>query len=129
MNEETKILWIDFLKGLTRSLVQVNLYKSDHPQVMEALDQTLAALAPLASSGEINLTLDNGKLLADGAEFLPADKVPNSIKNVFARSQARTERAEPRAAVSSYLLRSSANLSSMRPPQMKTPRLSARGGV
>ncbi|MDQ7772079.1 MAG: ATP-binding protein [Elusimicrobiales bacterium] len=90
MNEETKILWIDFLKGLTRSLVQVNLYKSDHPQVMEALDQTLAALAPLASSGEINLTLDNGKLLADGAEFLPADKVPNSIKNVFARFQAQT---------------------------------------
>ncbi len=90
MNEETKILWIDFLKGLTRSLVQANLYKRDHPQVVEALDQTLAALPPLASSGEINLTLDGGKLLADGVEFLPADKVPNSIKNVFAKFQAQT---------------------------------------
>lgn len=90
MNEETKILWIDFLKGLTRSLVQVNLYKSDHPQVVEAMDQTLSALASVAAAGEINLTLDGGKLLADGAEFLPADKVPNSIKNVFARFQAQT---------------------------------------
>jgi PAS domain S-box-containing protein len=90
VNEETKILWINFLKGLTRSLVQANLYKSDHPQVVEALDQTLAALAPLASSGEINLTLDGGKLLADGKEFLSADKVPNSIKNAFAKFQAQT---------------------------------------
>lgn len=90
MNEETKILWINFLKGLTRSLVQANLYKSDHPQVVEALDQTLSALASVAAAGEINLTFDGGKLLADGAEFLPADKVPNSIKNVFARFQAQT---------------------------------------
>jgi len=90
VNEETKILWINFLKGLTRSLVQANLYKSDHPQVVEALDQTLSALAAISASGEINITLDGGKLLADGAEFLPADKVPNSIKNVFAKFQAQT---------------------------------------
>ncbi len=90
VNEETKILWINFLKGLTRSLVQANLYKSDHPQVVEALDQTLSALTPLASSGEINLTLEGGKLLADGKEFLSADKVPNSIKNLFAKFQAQT---------------------------------------
>ncbi len=90
VNEETKILWINFLKGLTRSLVQANLYKSDHPQVVEALDQTLAALTPLASAGEINLTFEGGKLLADGKEFLSADKVPNSIKNLFAKFQAQT---------------------------------------
>lgn len=90
MTENNKILWINFLKGLTRALVQANLYKSDHPQVVEALDQTLAALASVAGGGEINLTLDGGKLLADGAEFLPADRVPNSIKNVFARFQAQT---------------------------------------
>lgn len=90
MTDDNKILWINFLKGLTRSLVQANLYKSDHPQVVEALDETLSALASVAAGGEINLTLDGGKLLADGAEFLPADKVPNSIKNVFARFQAQT---------------------------------------
>ena len=30
---ETKIAWLNFLKALTRALVQINLYKADHPQV------------------------------------------------------------------------------------------------
>ena len=36
-NPDQKTLWFTFLKIFTRALVQINLYKPDHPQVREAL--------------------------------------------------------------------------------------------
>ena len=35
--QDPKLLWFNFLKVFTRALVQINLYKPDHPQVKLAL--------------------------------------------------------------------------------------------
>ena len=37
--QDPKMLWFSFLKAFTRALTQINLYKPDHPQVRQALDE------------------------------------------------------------------------------------------
>ncbi|MCG2726551.1 MAG: cell wall metabolism sensor histidine kinase WalK [Elusimicrobia bacterium] len=84
MAEDIKILWFDFLKALTRSIVQINLYKPDHPQVLGAVHEVTNTLAKIFSiSNELALTLDNDKLIVNNVPLLASDKLPNSIKNIF----------------------------------------------
>ena len=84
MAEDIKILWFDFLKALTRSIVQINLYKSDHPQVLVAIDEVGAALAKIFNTSDtLTLTLDKDKLIINNIPLLASDRLPNSIKNIF----------------------------------------------
>ena len=87
MAEDIKILWFDFLKALTRSIVQINLYKSDHPQVLVAIDEVGAALAKIFNTSDtLTLTLDKDKLIINNIPLLASDRLPNSIKNIFLKS-------------------------------------------
>ncbi len=90
--QEQKLLWLNFLKAFTRALVQINLYKPDHPQVRQALDEGQRVLAQLAEAGtgDLSVTLDNDKLLINGTPLLSADKLPNSLKNLYARFRIQT---------------------------------------
>ncbi len=84
MAEDIKILWLNFLKALTRSIVQINLYKPEHPQVLSAIDEVTNTLTKIFNlSDKITLTLDNDKLIVNNIPLLASDKLPNSIKNSF----------------------------------------------
>jgi len=90
---DNKTLWFSFLKAFTRALVQINLYKPDHPQVKQALEEGQALLAQIADTlgGEdFSLTMDNDKLLVNGSPLLTADKLPNSLKNLFSKFRIQT---------------------------------------
>lgn len=92
-DQESKLLWLNFLKAFTRALVQINLYKPDHPQVKAALDEGHELLNRIITSspgGEFALTLDQDKLIVNGLPLLTADRLPNSLKNIFARFQVQT---------------------------------------
>ncbi len=90
--QDGRTLWLEFLKIFTRALVQINLYKPDHPQVKQALLEGEALLGRIhsADNADFSITLATDKLLANGAPLLTADKLPNSIKNLFARFRLRT---------------------------------------
>ena len=90
---DQKLLALNFLKAFTRALVQINLYKPEHPQVRQALEEGQAALAQIAETlggGDFSLTLDNDKLLINGVQLLTADKLPNSLKNLFTKFRIQT---------------------------------------
>lgn len=90
---ENKVLWFNFLKAFTRALVQINLYKPDHPQVKQALEEGQALLARIADTlgGEdFSLTIDNDNLLINGVPLLASDKLPNSLKNLFSKFHIQT---------------------------------------
>jgi len=91
--QDPKLLWFNFLKIFTRALVQINLYKPDHPQVKQALIEGEALLGQISDSlggGDFSITLDNDKLLINSTPLLAADKLPNSLKNLFTRSHIQT---------------------------------------
>ena len=91
--KEVKTAWLNFLRAFTRALVQLNLYKPDHPQVVQVLEETHSLLTGIIQSspgGEFTLTLDNDKLIVNGSPLLTADKLPNSLKNMFTRFQVQT---------------------------------------
>ena len=90
---DQKLLSLNFLKAFTRALVQINLYKPEHPQVRQALEEGQAALAQIAQAlggGDFSLTLDHDKLLVNGVQLLTADKLPNSLKNLFIKFRIQT---------------------------------------
>ncbi|MBU2574278.1 MAG: PAS domain-containing protein [Elusimicrobia bacterium] len=92
-DKELKLLWLNFLKAFTRALVQINLYKPDHPQVKAALDEGHELLGRIIASSpgnEFALTLDQDKLIVNGLPLLTADRLPNSLKNIFSRFQVQT---------------------------------------
>ena len=92
-DKDERLLWIGFLKAFTRALVQINLYKPDHPQVRMALDEGQSLLEKITAAspdGEFSLTLDNDKLIVNGSPLLTADKLPNSLKNLFSRFHIQT---------------------------------------
>ena len=91
--QDPKLLWFNFLKVFTRALVQINLYKPDHPQVKLALTEGEALLGKISDSlggGDFSITLDNDKLLINSTPLLAADKLPNSLKNLFTKSRIQT---------------------------------------
>ncbi len=93
MTEDPKLLWFNFLKVFTRALVQINLYKPDHPQVKLALSEGEALLGKISESlggGDFSITLDTDKLLINSTPLLSADKLPNSLKNLFTKSRIQT---------------------------------------
>ncbi|PKM98320.1 MAG: hypothetical protein CVU79_03735 [Elusimicrobia bacterium HGW-Elusimicrobia-3] len=92
------MLWFSFLKAFTRALTQINLYKPDHPQVRQALDEGQALLAQIAGSlagADFSVTLDNDKLLINGTPLLAADKLPNSLRNLFTKFRIQTITFKP----------------------------------
>lgn len=91
--QDPKMLWFGFLKVFTRALTQINLYKPDHPQVRQALDEGQALLAQIAETlggADFSVTLDQDKLLVNGVQLLTADKLPNSLRNLFTRFRIQT---------------------------------------
>ncbi len=89
MNENTRLSAINFLKSLTRLIVQTNLYSSGHPQVKEAAgdaEKYLSEIMELESVSEVVLTLDHNKLLFNGESFLNLDRIPNSLLNLFKKT-------------------------------------------
>jgi len=96
--QDPKMLWFSFLKIFTRALTQINLYKPDHPQVRLALDEGQALLAQIAESlagADFSVTLDNDKLLINGTPLLAADKLPNSLRNLFTKFRIQTITFKP----------------------------------
>jgi two-component system phosphate regulon sensor histidine kinase PhoR len=96
--QDPKMLWFSFLKAFTRALTQINLYKPDHPQVRQALDEGQALLAQIAESlagADFSVTLDNDKLLINGTPLLAADKLPNSLRNLFTKFRIQTITFKP----------------------------------
>ena len=90
---DPKLLWFNFLKVFTRALVQIGLYKPDHPQVRQALEEGQSLLKQISDSlggGEFSVTLDNDKLIINGTPLLTADKLPNSLRNLFTRFRIQT---------------------------------------
>ena len=91
--QDPKLLWFNFLKVFTRALVQINLYKPDHPQVKQALIEGEALLAQISETlggRDFSLTLDNDKLLVNSTPLLASDKLPNSLKNLFTKFRIQT---------------------------------------
>ncbi|HAN05128.1 MAG: hypothetical protein A2X30_04070 [Elusimicrobia bacterium GWB2_63_16] len=92
------MLWFSFLKAFTRALTQINLYKPDHPQVRQALDEGQALLAQITESlagADFSVTLDHDKLLINGTPLLAADKLPNSLRNLFTKFRIQTITFKP----------------------------------
>lgn len=92
-DKDIKLSWFNFLKAFTRGLVQVNLYKPDHPQVRQVLEEAhtlLGRILETSPNNEFTLTLDNDKLIVNGFPLLTADKLPNSLKNLFSRFQVQS---------------------------------------
>ena len=95
-----KLLWFNFLKTFTRALVQINLYKPDHPQVKQALEEGQALLGQIADSlggGDFSVTIDHDKLLVNGVPLVAADKLPNSLKNLYSKFRIQTITFSPGA--------------------------------
>ncbi len=91
--QDQKTLWFNFLKIFTRALTQINLYKPDHPQVRSALEEgqsLLAAIFEASGGSDLSVTLDNDKLIINGTPLLAADKLPNSLKNLYSRFRIQT---------------------------------------
>lgn len=89
MNEKTRAELINFLKSLTRLVVQSNLYSSGHPQVAEASSEAKKYLESAAQSeniSELVFTLDQNRLLFNGVLLLNSDRVPNSLLNLFKKT-------------------------------------------
>ncbi|MFA6435074.1 MAG: PAS domain-containing sensor histidine kinase [Elusimicrobiales bacterium] len=92
-DKDIKAAWFNFLKAFTRGLVQVNLYKPDHPQVRQVLEEAhtlLTRIIEASPNNEFILTLDNNNLIVNTFPLLTADKLPNSLKNIFQRFQAQS---------------------------------------
>jgi len=99
-NQDQKLLWFNFLKTFTRALVQINLYKPDHPQVKQALEEGQALLGQIADSlggRDFSVTIDNDKLLVNGIPLVAADKLPNSLKNLYSKFRIQTITFSPGA--------------------------------
>lgn len=88
MDERLKLQIIDFLKSLTRVLVQANLYSDDHPQVVSSgtnFITNLNLLCESLSTTKITLSLFENKLLINNVPVMQQDKVPHSITSLFQR--------------------------------------------
>ncbi|OGR81898.1 MAG: hypothetical protein A2X32_03940 [Elusimicrobia bacterium GWC2_64_44] len=91
--QDQKLLWFNFLKVFTRALVQINLYKPDHPQVKLALEEGQTLLAQISEAlggADFSVTLDQDKLLINGSALLTADKLPNSLRNLYSKFRIQT---------------------------------------
>lgn len=98
--QDPKMLWFGFLKTFTRALVQINLYKPDHPQVRQALEEGQALLGQIADSlrgGDLSITIDNDKLLINGIPLIGVDKLPNSLRNLYTKFRLQTITFRPGA--------------------------------
>ncbi|MFI5362061.1 MAG: hypothetical protein ACHQ49_08845 [Elusimicrobiota bacterium] len=79
---------LDALKTIGKALGQMALYKVGHPAVaatIQAARENLDAALTLAPNGELIVSFDQQKLLANGRVIGIASQVPNSILNLYNR--------------------------------------------
>ncbi len=92
-DKEIKAAWFNFLKAFTRGLAQINLYKPEHPRIVQILEETYTLLGRVIETSpgkEFKLTLDSDRLTVNSFPLLTADKLPVSLKNMFSRFQTRS---------------------------------------
>src|SRR3989339_81312 len=75
----------EFLKTVARAMVQISLYKSSHPAVMEAVNQARTLLSSAHSEKPFTLAIDQDKALADGEILCTVDRLPPVIRNTFTK--------------------------------------------
>lgn len=81
-------LCLEALKGIGKTLGQMALYKVGHPAVAETIQSAQTNLtAALAGSGtgELVVSLDGQKLIANGRMVGAVSQLPNAIANLFTR--------------------------------------------
>ena len=79
---------MEALKTIGKALGQMALYKVGHPAVAATIQtarENLDAALALAPNGELIVSLDQQKLLANGRVIGLASQVPNSIINLYNR--------------------------------------------
>ncbi|MEK7382968.1 MAG: ATP-binding protein [Elusimicrobiota bacterium] len=79
---------LEALKAIGKALGQMALYKVGHPAVAETVEtalQNLAAAVELAGGGELVISVDQQKFIANGRMIGTAAQLPNSIPNFFNR--------------------------------------------
>jgi PAS domain S-box-containing protein len=79
---------LEALKAIGKALGQMALYKVGHPAVAATIQtarENLDAALALAPNGELIVSLDHQKLLANGRVIGLANQLPNSIINLYNR--------------------------------------------
>jgi PAS domain S-box-containing protein len=79
---------LEALKAIGKALGQLALYKVGHPTVsamIETARENLDAALALAPKGELIVSLDQQKLLANGRVIGAAAQLPNSLVNLYNR--------------------------------------------
>ena len=79
---------LEALKAIGKALGQMALYKVGHPAVaatISAAQENLDAALALAPNGELIISFDQQKLLANGRVIGLANQLPNSIINLYNR--------------------------------------------
>ncbi|MDE2490228.1 MAG: hypothetical protein KGM24_05235, partial [Elusimicrobia bacterium] len=79
---------LEALKTIGKALGQMALYKIGHPAVtatIEAARENLDAALALAPKGELVVSLDHQKLIANGRVIGTASQLPNALINVYNR--------------------------------------------
>ncbi len=79
---------LEALKTIGKALGQMTLYKVGHPAVAATIQtarENLDAALALSPKGELVVSLDHQKLLANGRVIGVASQVPNSIVNLYNR--------------------------------------------
>ena len=79
---------LEALKAIGKALGQMALYKVGHPAVaatIQTAQENLDAALALAPNGELIVSLDHQKLLANGRVIGVASQLPNSITNLYNR--------------------------------------------
>ncbi len=79
---------LEALKAIGKALGQMALYKVGHPAVSATIEtalENLSSALSLAPNGELIVSLDHQKLLANGRVIGVATQLPNSIVNLYNR--------------------------------------------
>ena len=79
---------LEALKAIGKALGQMALYKVGHPAVAETIRvarENLDAALALAPNGELVISLDQQKLIANGRVIGTAAQLPNTIVNLYNR--------------------------------------------
>jgi PAS domain S-box-containing protein len=79
---------LEALKAIGKALGQMALYKVGHPAVAETIRiarENLDSALALAPNGELVVSLDQQKLIANGRVIGTAAQLPNTIVNVYNR--------------------------------------------
>ncbi|MCX7905756.1 MAG: HAMP domain-containing histidine kinase [Elusimicrobiales bacterium] len=86
MDEKLKLNVVEFLKSLTRVIVQSNLYSEDHPQVKKSASEFISyfrLLCEILEADKIKLSFVQNKLMINGIVILSNERVPFYLINLY----------------------------------------------